>query len=88
MILDGPPRPTLVRYGPCIEIAIDSPEAAALLSEGCNTDSRDAQAVIERVRRDAQGSRISVEAVLDALFPPIIWREGDRLFVQARLCAV
>ncbi|CDJ56449.1 33 kDa dynein arm light chain, axonemal, putative [Eimeria maxima] len=71
-----------VRYGPSVEISADSPEAAAILSDGYNAESRDTQAVVERLRREAQGSRVPVETVLDALFPPIVWREGDRLFVQ------
>ena len=71
-----------------MEVSADSPDAAAILSEGCNTESRDTQAIIDRIRREAQGSRVPVEAVLDALFPPIIWREGDRLFVQACPCTM
>ncbi|KAL8451309.1 hypothetical protein Emag_002814 [Eimeria magna] len=41
MIPQGPPRPTLVRYGPCVEVAADSPEATAATAEGGREDVED-----------------------------------------------
>lgn len=71
-----------VRYGPCVEISADAPEAGA---EAANEseENNDTKATVERILREAQGSRVPLEAVLDALFPPLVWREGGRLFAQA-----
>lgn len=67
-----------------MEVAADSPEAAALLAEANSSEeTRDTKEKIERIQREAQGARVPVDAVLNALFPPVAWREGDRLFIQA-----
>lgn len=82
MIPQGAPRPTLVRYGPCVEVDADSPEVAAAAAQGGREDIEDRRGAVERILRETQGSRVPVEAVLDALFPPLIWREGNRVFKQ------
>ncbi|KAL8436885.1 hypothetical protein ACSSS7_001387 [Eimeria intestinalis] len=84
MILQGPPRPTLVRYGPCIEVTADSPEAtAATRAEGGREEVEDRKEAVERILRESRGSRVPLEAILDALFPPLVWQEGGRIFAQA-----
>lgn len=73
-----------MRYGPSVEIAVDSPEATSASSDRSTEDIRHTKEAIERILREAQGSRVPVEAVLDALFPPLVWREGGRVFKQVR----
>ncbi|KAL8439251.1 hypothetical protein Efla_005728 [Eimeria flavescens] len=84
MIPQGPPRPTLVRYGPCIEVGPDAPEAIAAAREaGGREECEDRKEAVERILREAQGSRVPVEAILDALFPPLVWQERGHIYVQA-----
>lgn len=67
-----------------MEVAADSPEAAAVLAEASSSEeTRDTKETIERIQREAQGTRVPVDAVLNALFPPVVWREGGRVFIQA-----
>lgn len=72
-----------MRYGPCNEVATDAPEEMAAVVDCLKDDTDDRKSAIERILKETQGSRVPVEAILDALFPPLVWREGDRVFKQA-----
>ncbi|OEH76959.1 33 kda dynein arm light axonemal [Cyclospora cayetanensis] len=61
---------TQVRYGPPVEVPSDSTEVTAALANGSHEDNRDTVGFIERIRREAQGSRVPLQAILDTLFPP------------------
>ncbi|XP_026193648.1 33 kDa inner dynein arm light chain, axonemal [Cyclospora cayetanensis] len=82
MIPQGPPKLTLVRYGPPVEVPSDSTEVTAALANGSHEDNRDTVGFIERIRREAQGSRVPLQAILDTLFPPRVWRDENKVFMQ------
>ncbi|CBZ52970.1 putative 33 kDa dynein arm light chain, axonemal [Neospora caninum Liverpool] len=92
MIYDSPPRPTLVRY--CLPEASPAP-AAVKTHPWRNTNSTtyldmgDGQAdggsvvrQLEKIFTESQQGSPSVDVVLNQLFPPLQWIDGDTLFTQ------
>ncbi|KFG40479.1 putative axonemal dynein light chain p33 [Toxoplasma gondii p89] len=91
MIYDSPPRPTLVRY--CQPEASPAPPAVkpqpwrntnstTYLDVGDGSNGSSVARQLEKTFNESPQGGPSVEVVLNKLFPPLQWVDGDTLFTQ------